>query len=144
MSIQSPTIGSTLIGSRNYLMHNSHVAHDCIIFDDVRLAPQATLGGNVRIYNLAQIGIGAAIHQNRVVGALTLVGMNSSVNLNLKPFSIYAGVPAKFYKLNFVGLERYGISKQDILRIEDEISKPKKDWNLENFNDKLKELIESN
>jgi UDP-N-acetylglucosamine acyltransferase len=140
-SIQSPTSGFTLIGSRNYLMHNSHVAHDCTIFDDAKLAPQATLGGNVKIHSGAHIGIGTAVHQNKSVGALTLVGMNSSVNLNLKPFSIYAGNPARFYKINAIGLARYGISKQDIQKIEYEVSKPKRDWNLDNFTDELIKLV---
>ena len=38
-------IGTTIIGNRNLLMAYSHIAHDCVIGDDVGMSNQAAFAG---------------------------------------------------------------------------------------------------
>ena len=38
-----------------------------------------------------------------------MLGMNSSVTTNIKPFSTYAGSPARYLKPNYSGLSKYNI-----------------------------------
>ena len=47
--------GETVIGSGNYLMAGSHVAHDCVIGDHVILANGVLLGGHVRVHSHASL-----------------------------------------------------------------------------------------
>lgn len=142
VSIQSPTQNLTKIGSNCLLMHNSHVAHDCFLSDGTRLAPSASLGGHVFTGKMVQIGIGAAVHQRMRIRALTLVGMNSAVNLNLKPFSIYAGNPARFLKVNYTGLVRLGIDGSKLNSLANEVKKSFGDWNLNLFPKILLDLLD--
>ena len=61
--------GLTSIGSRGLFMASAHVAHDCVVGDDVILANAATLGGHVRVGNWAILGGLAGVHQFcRVLG----------------------------------------------------------------------------
>ena len=53
----------TIIGSRNYLMAYSLVAHDCHLGDDIIMANVATLGGHVRVDDHAIISAFVAVHQ---------------------------------------------------------------------------------
>jgi UDP-N-acetylglucosamine acyltransferase len=111
VSIQKPTISTTKIGNYNYLFHGSHIAHDCLIRDFVTLSPNVCLAGHVRVGNEAVLGVGVSVHQKKAIGGLSLINMNTPVTINVKPFSTYGGNPARFSKLNHVGLER---SKVDI------------------------------
>ena len=47
--------GNTTIGNNVLLMAASHVAHDCIISDNVIMANMATLGGHVEIKEYASL-----------------------------------------------------------------------------------------
>jgi UDP-N-acetylglucosamine acyltransferase len=98
--IQSSFNSATKIGSDNYLMDGVHVGHDCELHDFITMAPKVTLAGHVYVHSNATLGIGASVHQQRVIGAYSMVGMNSAVTRNLAPFGLYAGNPARFVKPN--------------------------------------------
>ena len=64
----------TKIGNKNLLMVYTHIAHDCIVEDEVVLANNVQVGGHVLIQNKAIIGGSCAIHQFSRIGQSAMVG----------------------------------------------------------------------
>jgi UDP-N-acetylglucosamine acyltransferase len=108
----------TTIGSRCLLMDHVHVAHDCLVEDEVTIAPNAVLGGHSHVLRGANLGMLVAIHQFSTVGAFAMVGMGSVVTRDVPPFCLVLGNPARFQRWNTVALIAQGISTED-LRISD-------------------------
>lgn len=113
-TIQSGTVGPTVIGSDVFMMNKCHAGHDVRTGDRVRLAPYATLGGHARIQDDANIGMAASIHQRRVIGRAAMVGMHATVVKDVRPFELVKGNPARGGALNRVWLEREGYDPADI------------------------------
>ena len=95
-------------------MTGAHVAHDCIVGNDVIMANQATLGGHVVIENNAVIGGLSAIHQFCRIGELSMIGGMSAVENDVFPFALAIGNRAKITGLNIIGLKRANYKKSDI------------------------------
>ena len=93
------------------LMASTHIAHDCIVGNNVIMANIATLGGHVEIGDWCNIGGGAMIHQFVKIGRQTLIGGGFSAKQDVPPFIIGAGIPLRFVGVNKVGLERRGFSE---------------------------------
>jgi UDP-N-acetylglucosamine acyltransferase len=103
----------TVIGDDNLLMAYAHVAHDCVLKNQVVLANAATLAGHVVVEDRAIIGGLSAVHQFARIGKLALVGGCSKVVQDVPPYMIADGHPARVYGLNTVGLDRAGFSKDE-------------------------------
>ena len=104
--------GKTVIGNENFLMAYSHVAHDCQIGDQVIMANGATLAGHIVIEDRAIIGGLVAIHQFCRVGAYAIIGGVSGILLDIPPYTIAQGAPARLFGLNTVGLKRANFSEE--------------------------------
>jgi UDP-N-acetylglucosamine acyltransferase len=109
--------GTTVLGRRNFIMAYAHVAHDCLLGDDVVVASQAGLAGHVEIGERAVIGGQAGIHQFVRIGKYAMVGACSAVSQDVPPFIKARGDRAKCYGLNSVGLRRYGFSEETVARL---------------------------
>lgn len=109
--------GTTVLGQRSYIMAYAHIAHDCVLRDDVVVASQAGLAGHVEVEERAVIGGQAGIHQFVRIGKYAMVGACSAVLQDIPPFLKAQGNRAKCYGLNTVGLRRHGISEEAILRL---------------------------
>jgi UDP-N-acetylglucosamine acyltransferase len=109
--------GVTRIGSDNLFMAYIHVAHDCVIGDNIIMANGASLGGHVQIGDWAILGGFTMVHQFGRVGAHSFCGMGSAVNMDLPPYVMVAGQPAKPHGINSEGLRRRGFSAEDIKQI---------------------------
>lgn len=101
----------TIIGSRCYIMATAHVAHNCVLGDEVKLANCALLAGHVRIGNKAFISGGCAVHQFARIGELCMIGGGSFVRRDIPPFMMFtnAGVLGP----NTVGLRRAGLTAEE-------------------------------
>jgi UDP-N-acetylglucosamine acyltransferase len=106
--------GKTIIGSDNYFMAYSHVAHDCQIGNQVLLANGATLAGHILIEDHASIGGLSAIHQFCRVGTHALISGLTGVPLDIPPYMLAAGSRAKLFGLNIVGLKRHHFSDETL------------------------------
>ncbi|MEE8423793.1 MAG: acyl-ACP--UDP-N-acetylglucosamine O-acyltransferase [Thermodesulfobacteriota bacterium] len=106
--------GKTILGSDNFIMAYAHIAHDCVIGDNVVMANSATLGGHVEIEDHAIIGGLVPIHQFVKIGAYSMIGGGSTVTQDIPPFMTAVGNRARLYGLNSVGLKRHGFSPEDI------------------------------
>ena len=99
----------TLIGDRNLIMAYTHVAHNCIIEDQVVITNAVSLGGHVYIESQARVGGMSGIHQGVHIGRLAMVGGMSRVTRDVPPYILVEGNAARVRSLNLVGLKRAGI-----------------------------------
>lgn len=106
--------GVTRIGNRCLIMACCHVAHDCILGDDVTMANSVLLGGHVVVEDGAGIGGMVAIHHFVTVGRNAFLGGASRVSRDAPPFMIVEGNPARVRAINRVGLKRSGRSDETI------------------------------
>jgi UDP-N-acetylglucosamine acyltransferase len=102
----------TLIGSNCLLMAYAHVAHDCRVGNGATLTNNVGLGGHVEVGDRAVLGAGVLIHQFARIGCYAMVGGAVRVRKDVLPYSLVAGIPARHYRLNTIGLRRAGISGQ--------------------------------
>lgn len=112
-SINKPTVLSRLtqIGSNNYLMMYSYIAHDCIVEDNTTISNSVQIGGHCRIMKNANIGFGCMIHQFQVIGSFSMLGMGTIVpkKSQILPGNTYIGSPARYLKQNIIALTRNNI-----------------------------------
>jgi UDP-N-acetylglucosamine acyltransferase len=106
--------GRTELGDHNLLMAYSHVAHDCILGNNVILANGVLLGGHIEVDDHAVIGGNAALQHYSSVGIGAFVGGMSRVVHDAPPYLITEGNPARPRKVNEVKLERLGLPKDRI------------------------------
>lgn len=106
--------GITKIGSDNFLMAYSHIAHDCKIGSHVIMANAATLAGHVVVEDFAFIGGLVAVHQFARVGAYSMIGGFSGIAQDIPPYTTASGDRAKLYGMNIIGLKRHGIDESII------------------------------
>jgi len=103
----------TVIGDNNLLMAYSHVAHDCVLHNNITIANVGTLAGHVIVEDRAIIGGLSAVHQFVRIGSLAIIGGCSKVVQDIPPFMMLDGHPARVFGINSVGLDRAGYSKED-------------------------------
>lgn len=107
--------GVTRIGSHNYLMAYVHVAHDCKLGSHIIMANGASLAGHVEVQDYATVGAFCLIHQNCRIGAYCFLGSASLINKDILPYAkTSSSRDAAAYGANRVGLERRGLTREDI------------------------------
>jgi UDP-N-acetylglucosamine acyltransferase len=109
--------GITQIGNDNLLMAYTHVAHDCIVGDNVIMANAASLAGHVRVGDFAILGGFSLVHQFCQIGPHAFSAMGSVISRDIPPYVMVGGRPTKPYGINNVGLERKGFSSEAIRQI---------------------------
>src|SRR5712675_3505243 len=103
--------GITRVGDRGYFMNCSHVAHDCVVGNDVTFATSATIGGHCEIGDFVFIGGLSAVHQFTRVGAQVMVGALTGVRGDVIPFGLVNGQYAALEGLNIIGMKRRQFTK---------------------------------
>lgn len=107
--------GTTWIGSHNFFMAYSHVAHDCHVGSRTIFANNATLAGHVEIGDHATVGAFSAVHQFCRVGEHAFIGGDTIATQDVLPFVKTVGSrPAKTYGINTIGLERKGFPPETV------------------------------
>lgn len=106
--------GVTRIGDGNLFMAQAHVAHDCLLGNEIIMANAATLAGHVEIADKASVGAYSGVHQFCRVGYEAFIGGYSVVVKDAMPFAIIQGNHAKCYGLNSVGMRRRGYGRETI------------------------------
>jgi UDP-N-acetylglucosamine acyltransferase len=107
----------TLIGDDNYIMTSGHIAHNCILRNNIVVASCALLAGYVEVESQAFISGGVVVHQYSRIGRLVMVAGNTRVNSDLAPYFLYSDFNAAAKGLNSVGLKRAGFSPAEIAEI---------------------------
>lgn len=106
--------GATVVGERCVLFAYAHVAHDCIVGNDVTLVNNATLGGHCEIGDGVIVGGLTAVHQFVRVGRRAFLGGCSAVVGDVIPYGMAVGNRAKLRGFNVIGLKRSGMSRSEL------------------------------
>jgi UDP-N-acetylglucosamine acyltransferase len=106
--------GVTRIGARCLFMAYSHVAHDCIIGNEVIMANSVAVAGHCEVGDWSIIGGMVGLHQFVRVGKLAMIGAGAMVPLDIPPYALAWGDRARLSGLNLIGLRRRGFSPEMI------------------------------
>ena len=106
--------GVTRIGSGGNFLSYSHIAHDCIVGDEVIFSNNGTLAGHVEVGDRAVVGGLTAIHQFCRIGRLAITGGCSKIVQDVPPYMMADGNPARVRSINQIGLERAGVPKETV------------------------------
>ena len=111
--------GKTIVGNNNLIMAYCHVAHDCILHDNIIMSNATQLAGEVEVDDYAIIGGGTLVHQFSHIGGHVMVQGGSKINKDIPPFAIIARDPIAFCGINSVGLNRRGFTPEQIHTIQE-------------------------
>lgn len=111
--------GFTKVGKNCLIMAYSHVAHDCVLNDNVILGNGTQLAGEVEIDDYAILSGGTLVHQFTKIGAHTMIQGGSKVSKDIPPFVMIGREPITYVGLNIVGLRRRGFSSERINSIQE-------------------------
>ena len=106
--------GLTAVGSHNFLMAASHIAHDCKLGDHITIANGSLLAGHIHVESHANISGGVGIHHYVTIGGYSFVGGQSRIVHDVPRFMLVDGNPSRVRCINIVGLKRRGISLEGI------------------------------
>lgn len=110
-------IGVTRIGNDNWIMAYVHIAHDCVVGNNVTFANSASLAGHVTVDDWVVLGGFTLIHQFCQVGVHAFTAMGAIVNRDVPPFVTVAGSFAEPKGINSEGLRRRGYDADRIMAI---------------------------
>jgi UDP-N-acetylglucosamine acyltransferase len=131
--------GLTKIGNNCLFMVSSHVAHDCVIGDNVVAVNNVAIGGHVQIDDNAIIGGNSAVHQFIRIGKFAMIGGMCAVIRDVIPYGLVHGNRSVLQGINLIGLRRNNISNQDIALLGNAY---KEIFKSENLSENLKNLSE--
>ena len=108
----------TVIGNNCLFMISSHVAHDCIIGNDVIIANNVPLGGHVEIEDSVVIGGNSAVQQFTRIGRLAMIGGMTGVLKDVIPFGLSIGNRNFLQGINLIGLRRKKYENKKIIGLD--------------------------
>jgi UDP-N-acetylglucosamine acyltransferase len=104
--------GVTKLGSDNWMMAYTHLAHDCVVGDNTIFANNTQLAGHVMVGDWAILGGFTVVHQFVRIGAHAMTAMCSLLFADLPPFVMCQGQPASARSMNYEGLRRRGFGAE--------------------------------
>jgi UDP-N-acetylglucosamine acyltransferase len=99
----------TRIGKKCMLMAYTHVAHNCVVGDEVIMANNVQLAGHIEVGDYAFIGGTCVFHQFVKIGRMSIISGFSASRQDIPPYAMVDGRPAAVVGINKVGLKRRGI-----------------------------------
>ena len=111
--------GKTVVGKNNLIMAYCHVAHDCILHDNIIMSNCTQLAGEVEVDDFAIIGGGTLVHQFTHIGGHVMIQGGSKINKDIPPYIIAAREPIAYCGINSVGLNRRGFTPEQIHTIQE-------------------------
>ena len=111
--------GKTVIGNNNLIMAYCHVAHDCVLGNNIIMSNATQLAGEVEIDDYAIIGGGTLVHQFSHIGSHVMIQGGSKINKDIPPYVIAAREPIAYCGINSIGLNRRGFTPEQIHTIQE-------------------------
>ena len=111
--------GKTVIGNNNLIMAYCHVAHDCVLNNNIIMSNATQLAGEVVVDDFAIIGGGTLVHQFTHIGSHVMIQGGSRTSKDVPPYAIAAREPIAFCGINSVGLNRRGFTAEQIHTIQE-------------------------
>jgi UDP-N-acetylglucosamine acyltransferase len=109
--------GKTVIGNDNWIMACVHIAHDCLLGDNIIMANNASLAGHVTVGDWAILSGYSLIHQFCNVGEHSFTSFASHVNQSIPPYVTVSGEKARAKGVNTEGLKRRGYTLEQIRQV---------------------------
>jgi UDP-N-acetylglucosamine acyltransferase len=109
--------GKTIIGNNAWIMACVHIAHDCILGDNIIMANNASLAGHVTVGDYAILSGYSLIHQFCTVGEHSFTSFASHVNQSIPPYVTVSGEKARARGINSEGLKRRGYTPDQIQQV---------------------------
>ena len=103
---------ATIVGNKCMLMTSSHVAHNCVLEDEVIMANLATIGGHCHVGFGAFLGGMSVFHQNLRIGEMCIISGFSAARMDCLPYVKGEGRPPIPHGINAIGLKRRGIAPE--------------------------------
>ena len=129
--------GVTKIGNRSLLMIGVHIAHDCIIGDQVVIANSAAIAGHAEIADHVIIGGNCGVQQFTRIGKMAMIGGMTGVSRDVIPYGLSLGNRNYLDGINLIGLRRSKVSNKDIICLSNAY---KEIFKSESLNDNLSKL----
>ncbi|GHT37421.1 acyl-[acyl-carrier-protein]--UDP-N-acetylglucosamine O-acyltransferase [Bacteroidia bacterium] len=111
--------GCTIIGSNCLIMAYSHVAHDCVLKDNVILGNATQVAGEVEIDDFAIVSGGTLVHQFSRISQHVMIQGGSRVGKDIPPYTLIGRDPIVYCGINIVGLRRRGFTNEQVFLIQD-------------------------
>ncbi|MDR0536519.1 MAG: acyl-ACP--UDP-N-acetylglucosamine O-acyltransferase [Tannerellaceae bacterium] len=111
--------GKTIVGANCLIMAYSHVAHDCILQNNIILGNATQLAGEVEIDDFATISGGTLVHQFNRISRHVMIQGGSRVTKDVPPYTLIGRDPIVYCGINIVGLRRRGFTNEQVFLIQD-------------------------
>ena len=137
--------GITKVGNNNLIMIGAHIAHDCIIGNNIVMANNSAAAGHAEIEDFVIIGAKCGIQQFTRIGKMAMIGGMTGVSRDVIPYGLSTGNRNSLDGINVIGLRRDKVQNKEILGLNEaykEIFKSKNlNENLSKLNGKFKDNI---
>jgi UDP-N-acetylglucosamine acyltransferase len=110
--------GKTIIGNNCLIMAYCHVAHDCVLKNNVIMSNAVQLAGEVEVDDFAIISGGVLVHQFSQIGKHVIIQGGAHVNKDIPPYIMAARDPIQYTGINAVGLKRRNFTDEQIAEIQ--------------------------
>ena len=111
--------GITKVGNSCLLMAYAHVAHDCILQNNIIIGNATQLAGEVEVDDFAILSGGTLVHQFTRVGKHVMVQGGSRVGKDIPPYITAGRDPITYSGVNVIGLRRRGFTNEQIGNIQE-------------------------
>ena len=111
--------GKTVVGKNCLIMAYSHIAHDCIVKDNVIIGNASQIAGEVEIDDFAIVSGGSLVHQFTRISKHVMIQGGSRIGKDIPPYTLIGRDPIVYCGINIVGLRRRGFSNQQVYLIQD-------------------------
>jgi len=137
--------GVTKVGNNNLIMIGGHIAHDCIIGNNIVLANNSAVAGHAEVEDFVIIGAKCGVQQFTRIGKMAMIGGMTGVSRDVIPYGLSTGNRNFLNGINIIGLRRDKIQNKEIIGLTEaykEIFKSKNlNENISKLNGKFKDNI---
>ena len=135
--------GITKVGNNNLIMIGAHIAHDCIIGNNIVMSNNSAAAGHAKIEDFVIIGAKCGIQQFTRIGKMAMIGGMTGVSRDVIPYGLSTGNRNSLDGINVIGLRRDKVQNKEIIGLTEaykEIFKSKNlSENLNKMNGKFKD-----
>jgi len=110
--------GEARVGDDCLIMAYSHIAHDCIVGNNVIISNVSQLAGHVTIDDWAILGGMVKVVQFCRIGKHSMIGAGVKITKDVPEYALVGRDPARIESVNKIGIRRRGFSTETISEIE--------------------------
>jgi len=137
--------GTTKVGNNNLIMIGGHIAHDCIIGNNIVMANNSAVAGHAEVEDFVIIGAKCGVQQFTRIGKMAMIGGMTGVSRDVIPYGLSTGNRNFLNGINIIGLRRDKVQNKEIIGLTEaykEIFKSKNlSENISKLNGKFKDNI---